>query len=95
MPADPFAELLLRLRRQAGRTQDEQAEAINTVSGRETMTRREINRYEHGQNIPTDHTVAHIATACGLPPEQLQREAAAARARRREGRRRGGRSWTT
>ncbi|MDH6499521.1 helix-turn-helix transcriptional regulator [Streptomyces sp. SAI-149] len=90
MPADPFAELLLRLRKQAGRTQDEQAEAINTVSGRETMTRREINRYEHGQNIPTNHTVAHIATACGLPPEHLQREAAAARARRRKGGRRGG-----
>jgi transcriptional regulator with XRE-family HTH domain len=87
MPVDPFAELLLRLRRDAGRTQEEQAAAINTVSGRGTMTRREINRYEHGENIPTNHTLAHIAVACGVPPEQLQREAAAARARRRKGRR--------
>ncbi|MEU6277453.1 helix-turn-helix transcriptional regulator [Streptomyces populi] len=90
MPADPFAELLVRLRKKAGRTQEEQAEAINTASGRETMTRREINRYENGKNIPTNHTVAHIATACGLPPEQLQREAAAARALRRKGGRREG-----
>ncbi|MEV0445972.1 helix-turn-helix transcriptional regulator [Streptomyces spectabilis] len=84
MPADPFAELLLRLRKKSGRTQEEQADAINAVSGRETMTRREINRYEHGENIPTNHTLGHIAVACGLPPEELQREAAAARARRRK-----------
>ncbi|MEV6678566.1 helix-turn-helix transcriptional regulator [Streptomyces erythrochromogenes] len=82
MPAD-FGHLLVQLRRKAKRTQEQQADAINAVSGRETMTRREINRYEHGEHIPTNHTLAHIAVACGLPPEQLQREAAAARARRR------------
>ncbi|MEV3853060.1 helix-turn-helix transcriptional regulator [Streptomyces sp. NPDC050095] len=85
MPADPFAELLQRLRRETKRTQEQQAAAINAVSGRDTMTRREINRYEHGENIPTNHTLVHIAVACGLPPEELQREAAAARARRRKG----------
>lgn len=85
MATDQFAVLLLRLRKKAGRTQEEQAAAINAVSGRDTMTRREINRYEQGKNIPTNHTLAHIAVACGLPPEHLQREAAAARARRRKG----------
>lgn len=90
MPADPFAELLLRLRLETGRTQEQQAAAINAVSGRETMTRREINRYEHGENIPTNHTLGHIAVACGLPTEELQREAAAARARRRKAGRREG-----
>ncbi|MFI2764303.1 helix-turn-helix domain-containing protein [Streptomyces echinatus] len=85
MATDQFAELLVRLRKAAGRTQEGQAAAINAVSGRDTMPRREINRYEHGQNIPTNHTLAHIAVACGLPPEHLQREAAAARARRRKG----------
>ncbi|MFF8537230.1 helix-turn-helix domain-containing protein [Streptomyces sp. NPDC015532] len=90
MPADPFAELLVRLRKKAGRTQEEQVEAINAASGRDTMTRREISRYENGRNIPTNHTVAHIATACGLRPEQIQREAAAAHARRRKGGRRDG-----
>ncbi|ALO95171.1 transcriptional regulator [Streptomyces hygroscopicus subsp. limoneus] len=85
MPADPFAELLLQLRKQAGRTQEQQADAINGVSGRVTVTRREISRYENGETIPTNHTLVHIAVACGLPPEQLQREAAAARARRRMG----------
>ncbi|MFP1628865.1 helix-turn-helix domain-containing protein [Streptomyces sp. 5K101] len=84
MATDEFAELLLRLRKDAGRTQEEQAAAINAVSGRDTMTRREINRYEHGENIPTNHTLAHIAVACGLSPEDLQREATAARARRRK-----------
>lgn len=82
MPAD-FGHLLLQLRLEARRTQAQQAAAINAVSGRETMTRREINRYEHGENIPTNHTLDHIAVACGLPPDQLQQEAAAARERRR------------
>ncbi|MEV7383857.1 helix-turn-helix domain-containing protein [Streptomyces lydicus] len=90
MPADPFAELLLRLRSETGRTQEQQAAAINAVSGRDTLTRREINRYEHGENIPTSHTLSHIAVACGFSPEELQREAAGARARRRKvGRREG------
>ncbi|MFE2511459.1 helix-turn-helix transcriptional regulator [Streptomyces naganishii] len=82
---DPFADLLLRLRQEAGRTQEEQAEAINAVSGRDTMTRREISRYENFENIPTNHTIGHIAAACGVPFEELQREAKAARARQRKG----------
>jgi transcriptional regulator with XRE-family HTH domain len=89
MATDEFAELLCRLRKNAGRTQERQAEAINAVSGRATMTRREINRYEHGENIPSNHTLTHIAVASGLPPEYLHREAAAARARRRKARRGG------
>lgn len=82
---DPFADLLLRLRQEAGRTQEEQADAINAVSGRDTMTRREISRYENFENVPTNHTIAHIAAACGMPFEELQREAKAARARKRKG----------
>ena len=82
---DPFAELLLRLRKDTGRTQEQQADAINTVSGRDTMTRREISRYEKFENVPTNHTLAHIAMACGIPYEELLREAKAARARRRRG----------
>ncbi|MFD8212245.1 helix-turn-helix transcriptional regulator [Streptomyces sp. NPDC059697] len=72
---DPFADLLLRLRQDSGRTQEEQAEAINAVSGRDTLTRREISRYENFENIPTNHTIGHIAAACGVPFEELQREA--------------------
>lgn len=49
------------------------------------MTRREISRYERGENVPTNHTLAHIAVACGVPFEELLREARAARARRRTG----------
>lgn len=85
MPVDPFAELLFRLRKKTGRTQEEQAEAINAVSGRDTLTRREISRYEKFENVPTNHTLAHIAVACGVPFEELQPEAKAARARRRAG----------
>ncbi|MET7685654.1 helix-turn-helix transcriptional regulator [Streptomyces sp. NPDC005423] len=82
---DPFADLLLRLRQDAGRTQEEQAEAINVVSGRDTVTRREISRYENFETIPTSHTIGHIAVACGVPFEELQREARAARTRKRKG----------
>ncbi|MFD5203061.1 helix-turn-helix domain-containing protein [Streptomyces sp. NPDC058375] len=84
MAVDPFAELLRHLRRNANRTQDDQAGAINAASGRATMTRREVNRYENGANVPTDHTLANIALACGVSLEPLLREAKAARARRRE-----------
>ncbi|MFD3511961.1 helix-turn-helix domain-containing protein [Streptomyces sp. NPDC058657] len=87
MPADPFGELLRTLRRKAGHTQEQQAAAINVVSGRETMTRREINRYEHGEHIPTNHTLAYVAVVCGINPEELQREAVTARARRKRRRR--------
>ncbi|MEB8343417.1 helix-turn-helix transcriptional regulator [Streptomyces endophyticus] len=83
MPVDPFAELLRQLRREAERSQDEQADAINTVSGRATVTRREVSRYENGENVPTNHTLGHIAVACGVPVESILREAKAARARRR------------
>ncbi|MFD8283471.1 helix-turn-helix domain-containing protein [Streptomyces solisilvae] len=84
MAEDPFAELLRHLRRNANRTQDEQAHAINAASGRATMTRREVGRYEKGDNVPTDHTLGNIALACGVPLEPLLREAKAARARRRK-----------
>ncbi|WP_327241747.1 helix-turn-helix domain-containing protein [Streptomyces sp. NBC_01320] len=84
MPADPFAELLRQLRRNADRSQDEQADAINTASGRATVTRREVSRYENGENVPTNHTLGHIAVACGVPLEPLLREAKAARVRRRK-----------
>ncbi|MFJ9085900.1 helix-turn-helix domain-containing protein [Streptomyces sp. NPDC102384] len=88
MPMDPFAELLRQLRREACRSQDEQADAINMASGRTTMTRREVSRYENGENVPTNYTLGHVAVACGVPLEPLLREAKAARARRRS---RGGR----
>ncbi|MFE6031012.1 helix-turn-helix domain-containing protein [Streptomyces niveus] len=84
MAADPFAELLRQLRCNAGRSQDEQADAINAASGRATVTRREVSRYENGENVPTNHTLGHIAVACGLPLEPLLREAKAARGRRRK-----------
>ncbi|WP_019070782.1 helix-turn-helix transcriptional regulator [Streptomyces hokutonensis] len=83
---DPFADLLLQLRQDAGRTQEEQAEAINVVSGRETMTRREISRYENFETIPTNHTIGHIAVACGVPCGELQQLAKEARARKGRGR---------
>ncbi|NNN34644.1 helix-turn-helix transcriptional regulator [Streptomyces sp. S3(2020)] len=82
---DPFAELMIRLRKDAGRTQEQQADAINAVSGRATLTRREISRYEKFENVPTNHTLVHIAAASGFPYEELLREAKAARARRRRG----------
>ncbi|WP_251982594.1 helix-turn-helix domain-containing protein [Streptomyces violaceusniger] len=68
MAADPFAELLRQLRRNADRSQDEQADAINAASGRATVTRREVSRYENGENVPTNHT--RWRTGCGARPRQ-------------------------
>ncbi|MGW1279475.1 helix-turn-helix domain-containing protein [Streptomyces tsukubensis] len=80
---ESFGQLLRRLRVQAGRTQEEQAEAVNTASGRDTLTRREISRYENGETVPTKHTVTQIARSCGVAPGVLLDAAAAARARRK------------
>ncbi|MFI8091007.1 hypothetical protein ACIF9R_22255 [Streptomyces sp. NPDC086080] len=60
---DPFADPRLRLRRDAGRTHEEQAAAINAVSRRDTMTRRETGRRENVGNIPAPHTIGRIAAA--------------------------------
>ncbi|MFF4453748.1 helix-turn-helix domain-containing protein [Streptomyces goshikiensis] len=84
MPANPFGELLRQLRRSAGRSQDEHAQAINAASGQQTVTRREVSRYENGENVPTNRTLGHIAVACGVPLELLLQEAKAARRRRRK-----------
>ncbi|MEU8941767.1 helix-turn-helix transcriptional regulator [Streptomyces goshikiensis] len=48
------------------------------------MTRREISRYENGENVPTNYTIERIAVVCGVPPAPLAKETAAARARRRK-----------
>ncbi|WP_186768005.1 helix-turn-helix domain-containing protein [Streptomyces qinzhouensis] len=80
---ESFGQLLRRLRVQAGRTQEEQAEAVNTASGRDTLTRREISRYETGETVPTKHTVTQIARSCGVAPEVLLNAAAIARSRRK------------
>ncbi|MFF5456145.1 helix-turn-helix transcriptional regulator [Streptomyces sp. NPDC012950] len=87
MRVDPFALRLRQLRKKAGLTQDQEADAINAASGRPTVTRREISRWEQSENIPTNHTLGHIAVVCGVPFDELQREAKAARARRRKARR--------
>ncbi|MFE0421213.1 helix-turn-helix domain-containing protein [Streptomyces sp. NPDC058953] len=83
--AESFGELLRRLRIDTGRSQEEQAEAVNTASGRDTLTRREVSRYENNENIPTRQTTVHIAVSCGVPPETLLKAAARARDQRRRG----------
>ncbi|WP_424216981.1 helix-turn-helix transcriptional regulator (plasmid) [Streptomyces sp. BI20] len=83
---EQFGALLRSLREQAERTQDQQADAVNLLSGRPTTTRREISRYEQGETIPTRHSLVPITASFGLPPGALDQEAAAARARRRAAR---------
>ncbi|MEV8605584.1 helix-turn-helix transcriptional regulator [Streptomyces griseoviridis] len=84
MEKQEFAALLRTLRAGTGRTQEQQAEEVNRISGRGTMTRREIVRYEKGDNIPTKRTLAYFSRSFGLPPEELEEKAKYARARRRK-----------
>ncbi|WP_369776313.1 helix-turn-helix transcriptional regulator [Streptomyces sp. R33] len=86
MRQDPFGELLAKLRRRAGRTQEQQVDAIHAVSGRNAMTRRELSRYENNETIPTTPTIRDMAAAYGMLAEDLLQEAQHARARRRRDR---------
>ena len=74
---------LRRLREEAGRTQAEQAEWLMQLAKLDTLTRREISRWENGQRIPANFWLGHIATSLGADLSALRAAAKVARQQRR------------
>ncbi|WP_141582405.1 helix-turn-helix transcriptional regulator [Actinomadura sp. WMMA1423] len=73
-----FGAYLARLRRDAGKSQRQLAEALCRISGTASVTRHEISRWERGERVP-DVWLPALATALSVPHDTLGRAAAHAR----------------
>ncbi|GAA1301172.1 helix-turn-helix transcriptional regulator [Saccharothrix xinjiangensis] len=80
-----IGELLRRLRREAGRSQSEQADVLSERAGR-AVTRNEVSRWESGKRMPTPYWQQHCADSFGVPVSILKQAVATAKAKRRLGR---------
>lgn len=72
-----FGARLARLRREAGKSQRRLAEILCELSGRPTVTRHEISRYERGERVPR-FWLPYLAQALGVSLDLLERLAYAA-----------------
>ncbi|WP_433080060.1 helix-turn-helix domain-containing protein [Dactylosporangium sp. CA-052675] len=78
-----FGELLAHHRRQIGLSQQELAARICIESGRPTVTRHEVSRYERGRRLPTWALLTAIASSLNVPADEVRHAAAKERQRRR------------
>ncbi|WP_203935950.1 helix-turn-helix domain-containing protein [Planosporangium mesophilum] len=77
-----FGELVARRRRDLGLSQNQLADRICALSGRSTLTRHEVSRYERGVRLPGQTFLVAYAAALDLQPVVLVRAVHVARARR-------------
>ncbi len=77
-------DLISRARERLGKSQYALAEALREVSGRSdgAPDRTMVARWETGRRIPTPYWRVHLAAVLQLPAAELDRAAAAAKARR-------------
>ncbi|MEU8121495.1 helix-turn-helix transcriptional regulator [Spirillospora sp. NPDC049024] len=73
-----FGAYLARMRRDAGKSQRQLAEALCRISGTASVTRHEISRWERGERVP-DVWLPALGTALSVPHDTLERAAAHAR----------------
>jgi transcriptional regulator with XRE-family HTH domain len=67
-----FGRYLAMLRRETGKSQRRLAELLCEVSGRDTVTRHEVSRWERGERVPTSW-LPNLAMVLGLPLDRLER----------------------
>jgi transcriptional regulator with XRE-family HTH domain len=75
-----FGRLIAARRRHLGLSQTDLADALCAVTGRPTITRHEVSRYERGLRLPRSPILAAIATCLDLPLPTLRQTAAHQRA---------------
>lgn len=63
---NPFGQLIAARRRQLGLSQHDLAELLCEVTGRPTLTRHEISRYERGVRLPGRWVLAAMASSLDL-----------------------------
>lgn len=81
---EAVGELISRARGRLGKSQYALAEALREVSGRGdgVPDRGMVARWETGRRVPTPYWRIHLAAVLQLPPAELDRAAAVAKARR-------------
>lgn len=80
---EPIAELIRRVRTGRGQSQDSLADSLAQLSGRVTVTRTELNRWEKGKRIPESFWRGYLAKALDIPQDVLDRAAAVSVAHRK------------
>ncbi len=84
-PADvSLGPLIAQRRRELGKSQERLAEQLCAASGRMTVTKNEISRYEREERVPSADSLRHLAAALDLPLDTLERAAGRTRASRRK-----------
>jgi transcriptional regulator with XRE-family HTH domain len=78
-----LSQLIRDLRSRAELSQTQLAERVCIVSGRPTVTRDEIKRWESGRVIPSRYWLTHLADALNAPADCLVEEARLTRMERR------------
>jgi tetratricopeptide (TPR) repeat protein len=82
-PDEPIGDLIRRARRARFQSQQQLAQQLNHLSGRDTITGHEVGRWESHERIPRPHSRQWIAEALGIDQLVLDRAAAAAAGLRR------------
>jgi len=63
---------IARLRRERGLSQSGLATALAAASGRSTITREEVSRWEHDRRTPTPYWLSHLAAVLCVPAGVLR-----------------------
>jgi transcriptional regulator with XRE-family HTH domain len=81
-PPESISELIKWVRVRRGISQRELAESLVAASGRDTVTRGDISRWERGKRIPTNHWLRWLSHVLEIPLPTLQYAASVARRKR-------------
>jgi len=67
-----FGQLIARRRRQLGLSQRDLADLLCAASGRPTVTRHELSRYERGIRLPRRRALEALASCLDVPLRELE-----------------------
>lgn len=81
-PPESISELIKWARERRELSQRELAEALVEASGRDTITRSDISRWERGKRIPTSHWLRWLSCVLDVPQANLRYAANVARRQR-------------
>jgi transcriptional regulator with XRE-family HTH domain len=78
-PPESISELIRSARHKHKLSQRELADALIEASGRDTVTRSDISRWERGKRIPTGHWLYWLSLVLQVPLASLRHAATVAR----------------
>ncbi|WP_166355553.1 helix-turn-helix domain-containing protein [Phytoactinopolyspora limicola] len=78
-PQQPIGQIIRAARHRLGMSQYSLAHELATISGRPTMGRDRVARWERGRQVPRSEWRQWLSAVLKVPPEQLDAGAAAAR----------------